>query len=382
VDIATTPVTRGQAYLIRSAGASSFTGPLQVEASGAPTVDFGDMLTEQELRIKNVSTSTRTVLLTPLASAAPPPGAPALAGSVPLSYWHAEPARTRFLCEPLQGTLTQTLTPGQEWVVRVLIRRPEMSPSQVPGAEYQSLLLIRDSSGMRVLAPIMATRGATLDQALPRAGLWVGSALLDQVSDVNGPTTPSATPSPLRFRLIIHQDSNGVVRLLQHATVMLARNGAMTNMVIITNDDLVPQYMPVQQNGNGVAGQRFSSVVFGFTQPQAMQFNAGTRVLTTALTIDYNDRLNPFKHLYHPDHNNLDNYTTTLPEGVQAFTVTRTMTLAFSSTPVDGATQAGWGDTLVGGVYREALDGLYHETLNVQGTYVLKFVSPITTLLN
>ncbi|MCX7004256.1 MAG: hypothetical protein NTV22_13425 [bacterium] len=382
VDAAATPVVRGQAYWIRCAGASTFTGPLQVSARGAKALDFSTMLSEQELRVKNVSASTRTVLLTQQASATPPAGAPALAGSVPLSYWLADPARMRFMWEPLQGTLTHTLAPGQEWVVQLLVRRPDMTASQGAGAEYQSLLQIRDSSGMQVLAPIMATRSATLDQALPRAGLWVGNVLLDQVSDVNGATTPSATPSPLRFRVIVHQDSNGVVRLLQHATVMLARTGATTNMVIVANDDLIPQYVPAQQDSTTVAGQRFSSVVFGFTQPQALQFNAATRILTTALTIDYNDRLSPFKHLYHPDHNNLDNYTTTLPQGVQSFTVTRTMTMAFSATPVGGASQAGWGDTFVGGVYREALDGLYHKTLNVQGTYVLQFVSPITTLLN
>jgi hypothetical protein len=384
VDKTTTYVRRGQAYWIRCAGASTFTGPLQVEARGTPTLDFSDSVTERELRIKNVSRSTRTVLLTQQASAPPPAGAPPLAGSVPLSYWHADAARMRFLWEPLPGTLTRTLAPGEEWVVRLLVRRPEMQPSSTPGADYETLVQVRDSSGLRVLAPVLAQRAAStaLAQALPRPGLWVGSVLLDQVSEVNGSSTPRATPAPLRFRVIMHQDSNGVVRLLQHATVMLARSGAVTNMVIIANDNLIPQYMPASQNGNTIAGQRFSSVVFGFEQPLSMQYNAGTRVLTATFTIDYNDRLNPFKHLYHPDHSNLDNYNTVLPEGVQSYTVTRTLSLTFSTTPVEGATQAGWGDTITGGAYTEALDGLYHTTLNVQGNCILNFVSPITTLIN
>ena len=69
-----------------------------------------------------------------------------------------------------------------------------------------------------------------------------------------------------------------------------------------------------------------------------------------------------------------------LPEGVQSFDVTRLIKMDFSAEPVKGASATAWGDTVVGGVYSESIDGLYHTTLKVKGKFVLNQVTDAAEL--
>jgi len=387
--IHTTRVQRGRAYWVRCNGVSSYAGPLSVYLDGAAAVEFGNGSPEIAVRIRHAGPGPRTCSIVSRASAAPPAGygGPVLAGMVPLSYWEADFARRAFQWKPVPASLNYTVLPGTDCVVRLSVRRPDMQPYPGPmpaaGIAYAHVLEVSDGRGNRALVAVHASplpqRSAQNNRALPRDGLWVGRALLDKVSQAHVSTNPVTTPAPLAFRLIVHQDTNGVVRLLQQATLVLKR-AATTNYVLITNPALIPQYMTGTLDDDTVYGHRFSSAVFGFRTPQTLAYNTQRGQMTCSIMIGYDDPLNPFKHLYHPDHSNLDNYRTKLPEGVHAYDVTRALTMELTTNRIAEASAAGWGDTVVGGNYREALTGLYHDPLYVAGRFMLQFVSPISLL--
>ena len=60
--------------------------------------------------------------------------------------------------------------------------------------------------------------------------------------------------------------------------------------------------------------------------------------------------------------------------------VTRTITMQFSTNIIEGASAATWGDTVAGGTYKEALKGLHHKPIYVQGTFLLNHVTDIPEL--
>ena len=246
------------------------------------------------------------------------------------------------------------------------------------------MLVSDNGSGTKIHLPLTANKALNSNypggaNPFPRNGLWVGYAILDKVSMANGTSTPQPTSAPLSFRIIVHQDTNGTARLLQKATVMLKKSDT-TNLVVITNDKLISQFLSGEPSDDSVEGQRFSSVVFGMREPKEMNYNQTGKSLSASVFIGYDDPLSPFKHLYHPDHNNLKNYETKLAEGVQSFDVTREITLDFSTEPVGGASVSAWGDTVIGGVYSESIDGLYHTKLNVKGRFVLNQVTDAAEL--
>lgn len=375
-------IEAGKAYWVWCEGASDFTGPLDVECNGASGVHFDKEVAVSEIRIENNSRETHTYTVRLRDSAAAPAGRTDFAGQVPLSYWHIDYDAQISEWRAFPEQLIFTIDAGKSRTLRLMVRRGDMPSNAQPGTLFGGLLEVRDDGGSVHTRAITARKGTRETYPggsvpFPRDGLWVGYALLQKVSVAHGTTTPQPTPAPLTFRLIMHQDKNGTIRLLPKATVMMDYSGD-TNMVIITDDSLIPNY--ISGNEDGVDGQRFSSVVFGMRAPKVVTYSQGSSTISSSISIDYDDPYNPFKHLYHPDHNNLDDYTTKLEEGVQSYDVTRDLTIIFSADPVGSASATAWGDTVVGGVYKEKLQGLYHAPLYVEGKCVLTFVSDVDEL--
>jgi hypothetical protein len=112
---------------------------------------------------------------------------------------------------------------------------------------------------------------------------------------------------------------------------------------------------------------------------QAGEFGVGT--ISCALTNGYDDALNPFKHQYHPDHDNYKpGYRDKFPAGVESYDILRAVRLEFSSTNMFGATAAGWLDNQLGGFYYETVTGIHREPIHVKGTFLLRRVSTVSTL--
>ena len=422
VNPSTDRLNPGEAYWIQSQGQSSYAGPISITFEQGRGVDYGRILTEQTLTIQNNTTSARAITITQLSSgAATGPNYPALAGDVPLSYWRTL-LPTNFGFVPFPARLTNTIPPRGQWALRLAVRRADMKPFTLPpgftDALYQSLLQVADGAGTRWVVPVTAAGLQSYSQAAlgmksrvyakdstpanpnPRAGLWVGSAAINQVNQpanlTNG-DTPFTTATEFQLRLLLHVDDGGQVRLLRKVLQMWKDGTYMTNTngrqvldqpgryVLVTDDKLVPNFSgSALRDGQRVA-RRFSSTAFAFPNPIGMagtgDFGASNSVYSCTNTLDYDDALNPFRHQYHPDHDNLDDrFVQKVPEGVESFTVTRQIQLQFTATDPDGLTMAGWGDNQLGGIYRETIRGLHKSTLYVQGTFRLQQASRVGIL--
>jgi hypothetical protein len=91
--------------------------------------------------------------------------------------------------------------------------------------------------------------------------------------------------------------------------------------------------------------------------------------------------LSPFKHVFHPDHNNRDErFEQTLAEGREAFTVVRAIALEFTADDPLGLTPPGWGESEVGGVYRETITGLHRGAIQIRGNFRLVRASRVAAL--
>jgi hypothetical protein len=424
VNAATERPNRGEAYWVQTTGPSTYSGPLAVTLEQGRGLDYGRILVEQTLLIRNASPSNRLVTLKQVPSMTPPDMSfPALAGAVPLSYYLASyPTNVGFV--PLPAQLTNMLAPGDEWSIRLAVRRPDMAaytpPTGVTNALYQSLLQISDGVGTRVLVPVtaqglqnyggggvkdlwgVAPKG-TAGETNRRAGLWVGSAVVrkvNQPASLGAPkNTPTPTASEFQVRLLLHVDNAGQARLLQKVLLMWSNGVARVNdqgyrevvlpgrYVLVTDDALIPRFSGSALRDGEPVARRFSSSAFAFrhpislTQTNAGEFGGDGSAFTALVSIGYDDPVNPFKHSYHPDHNNLDEtFTRKLPDGVESFTVNRQITFQFTAADPDKLTLAGWGDTQLGGVYRETITGLHKNTLYVEGSFRLQQASRVGVL--
>jgi hypothetical protein len=404
-NLSSTAPKSGEAYWVRCKAPATRMATIEVNSGSRQGLLFNGSAIEQSVRVRNSSTGTRTISLRLLPAAMPPAGQPIFAGAVPLEYRDANYVQAQFDWKPLTNTLRfVALSPGAEWNVRLAVRRAGL-PAAMAGSEFQSLLEVTDDAGTRWVIPVRAEPASTFSaggslqsgaNALSNAcaGLWIGEAVINAVSQPAHPGDPSLTRKAggeFQFRLIVHVDTAGVARLLQH--VFLVRKPPVyipdpentevnivdqpARTVALTDEALIPQIIGTAQ----VIGRRASSAAFAFNQPLVLgggAFGAGT--LNGTVTLDYDHPLNPFKHLYHPDHNNLDErFEQRLTEGKESFTVTRSLSLEFTATDPLGL-NPGWGDTEMGGIYRETISGLHRSVIQVSGTFRLVRVLPVAAL--
>lgn len=136
--------------------------------------------------------------------------------------------------------------------------------------------------------------------------------------------------------------------------------------------------------------RRISSPIFSFQGPIAAgngSFSGGS-VLDFPLSVDANDPRNPFKHKYHPDHDNLDASFTplepTLPphlweapafgRRVQFGLVERLQDLPGmdAAEPERLEAQVDWGGVTWGGTFKEVVQGIHKNDITVRGYFVIR----------
>ncbi len=408
----------GEAFWVWTSGSSKFQGPLRVESDSHGAVDFGRGATELRLHAYNDSGTAKTCTLRVVDSESPPTGATtSLAGAVPLSYWKNDYAGGDVGWHAYADAQPMTLPidAGAGKPIRLGVRRRDMTPPTAPdNANYQSIVQISDGAGMLVCVPVtslgLQTTTGAKDQAHTAAGLWVGSATVNMVSqpEMGDPSstlnhaTPQPSGSEFSFTIIVHVDATGTVRFLQQVTMMW-KDGTLKDdpafaggkvvdvpgkYVLITDESLLAKFKGATVRGGVQVGRRFSTPAFGFRAPIAMTGTFPTPAsavgtITCPVPLDYDDPLNPFKHKFHPDHNNLDeHYATKLADGDESWSITRDVSLAFAdySASLDDAAYAGWGDKWLGGTYSETITGLHRTPLYVQGTFRLNYVSDVAEL--
>lgn len=185
-------------------------------------------------------------------------------------------------------------------------------------------------------------------------------------------------PSPFPLRLIVHQGSNGVTRLLQHAFV---GPDAVTSNSIITLEEgnlhpgllskarrITSVHLPLSNTGWVLKGDF-----------------AGVGIMNTVLTDGFdNQASNPFVHSYHPDHDNLDALFRPIGKpGVESYDIKRQITLAFTP-PGDDFASLTVGSSSLQGTYLEniVLKGTENQTRTVvtKGTFTLNRVTSIPSI--
>jgi len=405
----TTAMQPGEAFWVYTSGPSTFSGPLGLTLQQSSGIQFGKTVPETVLTIQNNSTTNRTVSIASRPSETPRDAnsSPVL-GDIPLSIWKMDISNRVYGWYPLSSVDSFLLKSGEKREVRLAPRRVDFAKptgvTRLSSGLYQGLLTLSDNAGSRWTIPVSAARAASLpptgllsDAANKNVytGLWAGSAVVNQVSQPGVSDQPQPAGSQAQFRLLIHVDTSGNARLLQHVTLMW-RNG-MTNdqggvtqpgsYVLVTDDTLLPQYSGSSFSGGKSVGRRISAVAFGHALPLAMSGPFAdtadpNNLLGCPVTVGYDDPLNPFKHRFHPDHDNLDaTHTALLPEGVESYTITRQISLNFTGSDPLGRASAQWGSEQLGGWYSETINGLNKSAVRIRGTFTLNRIS-LVPLLN
>jgi len=431
----TAPIQSGRAYWVQTVGPADYEGPLRVGLDSSNGLHFGSNREQADLRFANLSTTgDRTVTIEPLNSLPRPATAvdsPVVAGPVALSYRDLSvitSTERQAPWLPLNGPISVVVAPGQERLIQLAVRRKDLvNPPAASGPDhtYQSLLEVKEG-GMRQLISVSAVqesssaagaRSARGGGAAPdRSGLWVGSVVVNAVSwagdksptivqanpAFNGVdrTTPRPTPTEFQFKLIVHVDQNGASRLLQRV-IQVWQDGSyvpdpLNAGTLIPGTPGAYRLFTDEQaaGGAGFTGtalrdgkfvaRRISSVNFGIRQPVAFTGGSvfGTGSLTASLATGYNDPLSPYKHSFHPQHDNLNAlYSETLPAGVESYNVNRVLTLQFEDAhPYGRLDEPSWGSSIFGGTYLEIMTGPHRRPIYIRGKFLLSRVSSVNRL--
>lgn len=379
ITLLTSGPTNGTAFWMRSGTYfNRYFGPVQVEASAARGMAFGDSLGQSRLRLKNVTTTSRTVNLSLLASAAPPAGEAAILDLPPLLVRGALNATNLtypYTVLATTNTISWTLAPqgqsGSEVEVVLGLNRSTMT--NAAGTLYAGLLRFADTAGlMQVDLGVSATVG-------DNSGLWVGQANVTQVGSylksyqrdatgnlvqstdtnnfgayisTNTNTTVSGTARAFPLRLILHNNAtNADVNLLQRVFVGF---DAATNQTVAIREELL--HAPLIAQARRISATHLPFSLANTPWPKSGgQLQLGTNVAFT-VTLGHNDQAsNPFLHTFHPDHDNLGTDSKTVQvQGAESYRVDRQMTLTFTP-PANDFTSLTASTATLGGTYAEVI---------------------------
>ncbi|HXJ76335.1 MAG TPA: hypothetical protein VNM37_25980, partial [Candidatus Dormibacteraeota bacterium] len=144
--------------------------------------------------------------------------------------------------------------------------------------------------------------------------------------------------------------------------------------VLLTDDALIPQYRGASLRDGVPVGRRISTLDFDFEGGMVAMSGAlaGGSTASGTIALEPNFPTNPFKHRFHPDHDNLDATYTRFKE--EAYRITRNIELRFSATDPaggDNTSSLEYGHNVFGGVYHEAITGLHRTDIISEGTFRL-----------
>ncbi len=355
---------QGEAFWVYCQGNSDFQGPLSVQMNQSSGMHFNTMLSTQLLHLDRNSEANAEITINLQSETSP----------FPMYYWDqgdevADPSWQTF-------PLSFSVGPGERTTLQLGVRRAGLP--LLPDPEYSANLEITDGNGMRLFIPASV-------EAVSYTGLWVGGVAIRKVSEPRtGPEVLHPVGSELSFRLIIHIDSAGQVHILKQAIQLWDSN--QKQYVLVTDDNLIPTYMDDSAQQEKYPLRRISSAAFSrFGQSEegdslwdtalAGNFSNASGTVTTTVSIDQDDPLNPFFHKYHSKHG----------DPTLTYQITRAITLEFSETDSEGNNLAGdsaltWGGSDIGGIYRETLSGLHKNDIHVEGIFMLHKVNSIAKI--
>jgi len=422
------PVVRDQAYWIRAGEPTNqvynhYFGPFQITGGGSSGIRFGDAQGQARLYLKNMTKSNLTVTLREIASEAPPTGTapPILPLMVrgPINTTNLTFGYSSLTAGPSSWTLAPHGQPGSEAEIVLGVDRSRMSG--VAGGLYAGVLRFTDSLGLtRVEIGASATTAA-------RAGLWVGNAVVTNVSQYLKPYTKATNITQFHQRLnalgvtagstglpmavgpdghryewdtntsrilVFGGPENRNGQYLQDGPIrvtpdhvarpfplrLIVHHDGTTSRLLqrahLGRDSTSNQVVAARQAtvaGDLANARRLSAVHLPTSDANAPWLMTGTMqpgaTLVTTVDIPFNDQAsNPFLHTYHPDHDNIDNRDDTfqalLSSGKESYDLRRLMNLSFTAPGDDFDSRTRGGTSLTGN---------YAETMSFRaGTTVLQ----------
>ena len=174
-----TPVRRGQAFWVRGSTNyyNRYYGPVEVQFQDPAGIVFGETLGTYSIRLKNLTTASRTVTLNMVTSEVPPSGQASISG-VPrlLIRGNLSPTTLTYNFAFLSGN-SFTLAPGGQAgsEMQIVLGLDRAGMTATAGSLYAGILRITDSAGLQQIdAPVSGT-------VANASGLWVGQASINQV---------------------------------------------------------------------------------------------------------------------------------------------------------------------------------------------------------
>ncbi len=379
-------IRAGEACWVYTQGPSTYQGPLEVSPEMGDGLEYSAALSSETLLVTNNTAIGVDVTLRRLDTAVP----------LTLATVDVETNQTGWPDLPTSYSLPAVA--GQELQLQLGVRRARLEADRVEG-----VLEVANGLGCRRLVPLGANRIQSLattkaygSVGTPFAGLWLASVDVDGVSEAQrGGTTPTPVNRPFPLRLIIHVDAEGQARLLKEVIQMwqdgtyvpdeddptFVTVGTPGRHVLVTDEDLIPDFSGVAMRDGQPVGVRLSTVAYDF-EGESVDMSGAVgldSLLTVTLATDSELPTNPFLHKYHPDHDNLDaQFLSFVPE---AYAFTRRIELRFSPTYPNGDNPPpDWGDSRLGGTYTERITGVHRRTIFVSGTFDLRRVSAVPVL--
>lgn len=401
------------AYWFYVRGGSSYAGPVEISLGYGRGLLFGKDVDKLRLTMLNRTDSARRIWLA---------AHPLYAGGFPLMVREVTDQGNNFIELPAAYPVDVPARGRTELILGA-------DRLRTPPEGFESVMLLGDDAGLCQQLPVLVEHVGAVTEATGQIrpnviGLWVGQATWDGVSEVNSVTTitnrtrftndlgqvtniislsytntPSPMPTPVASgisqRLLLHVDTNNLTRLLSEV-FQLYRPPVTTNApdgyqvvarpgqtVLVTDRRRLADFQGARLRDNAMIGRRISSPTFAFEGLAATNnylacsgdFGPGG-VVTVTFGMSANHPLNPFKHKYHPDHDNLAPDFRTYQE--EAYGIIREVTLVFDA--ATGGTSPAAGYDELKGEYREKIRGLHRNPIYASGRFVLRRFTPIGEL--
>lgn len=365
---------RTQAYWFDAAVVGNFYGPLEVSPSNLDGLIYGRNGSLISVRVRNRTSSSVNLTVTPVNSAAAPSGQDQITGPVPLTYRSFNSATAAYEFAAITAGSPVSLVLNAQSTSELFFG---VNRAQITGAAdtlYASLLrftLNRLPDG----SPLMDVFLPASARVTSLSGLWIGDATVTDVQAKVPGFTGTATGRSFPLRIILHVDDTGTARLLSQ--VFMGRLAAAPN-----NVGLCTQESALKTSDLATA-LRYSAAHL----PPGTTYSTGTgsvsfgQTLVRTIPIAYNASTNPFVHTYHPDHDNRNaRFDAGLSAGIESPAISRECNFTFTANPPAGTSSQGWGSSVIGGSYTETITGIHKTPTTVSGTFVLQRASEIGSI--